>query len=57
MYRSEPRIFRAGPRVHSRVRAPVCEGGEQMIESIVLGLVIACLFVYLVYALLQPEKF
>jgi K+-transporting ATPase KdpF subunit len=33
------------------------EGGAQMIENILLLVIAALLLVYLVYALLRPEKF
>jgi K+-transporting ATPase KdpF subunit len=33
------------------------EGGTEMIETLALGLVTVALLVYLVYALLRPEKF
>jgi K+-transporting ATPase KdpF subunit len=33
------------------------EGGAAMIETLSLGLVTVALLVYLVYALLRPEKF
>jgi K+-transporting ATPase KdpF subunit len=33
------------------------EGGTEMIEMLALGLVTVALLVYLVYALLRPEKF
>jgi K+-transporting ATPase KdpF subunit len=33
------------------------EGGEAMMEILALGLVTTALLVYLVYALLRPEKF
>ncbi len=39
------------------MRAAGGQGGETMIELILLGVVIVGLLAYLVYALLQPEKF
>ncbi len=33
------------------------KGGAAMIETLALGLVTVALLVYLVYALLRPEKF
>jgi K+-transporting ATPase KdpF subunit len=39
------------------VRAARGEGDEEMIETLALGLVTVALLVYLVYALLRPEKF
>jgi K+-transporting ATPase KdpF subunit len=33
------------------------EGGAAMIETLSLGLVTVALLIYLVYALLRPEKF
>ncbi|MDT7812524.1 MAG: hypothetical protein QOJ42_2440 [Acidobacteriaceae bacterium] len=33
------------------------EGDAEMIETLALGLVTVALLVYLVYALLRPEKF
>jgi K+-transporting ATPase KdpF subunit len=42
--------------LHDGLRAVGCEG-EMMIETLLLGLVTVLLLVYLVYALLRPEKF
>lgn len=42
--------------LHERVPAAGYKGGEMM-ETILLGLITVALFVYLVYALLRPEKF
>jgi K+-transporting ATPase KdpF subunit len=39
------------------LRAPGDEGEAGMIETVLLGLVTMLLLVYLVYALLRPEKF
>ena len=39
------------------VRPAGNEGGASMIETIALGSVTVALLVYLVYALLRPEKF
>jgi len=39
-----------------RLRAAGNEG-EQMMETVLLGLVTVALLVYLVFALLRPEKF
>jgi K+-transporting ATPase KdpF subunit len=43
--------------VHHWVRALGGEGETGMIETSLLGLVTVLLLVYLVYALLRPEKF
>jgi K+-transporting ATPase KdpF subunit len=39
------------------VRPARGEGDAEMIETLALGLVTVALLVYLVYALLRPEKF
>jgi K+-transporting ATPase KdpF subunit len=39
------------------VRSARGEGDAEMIETLALGLVTVALLVYLVYALLRPEKF
>jgi K+-transporting ATPase KdpF subunit len=39
------------------MRPARCEGDAEMIETLALGLVTVALLVYLVYALLRPEKF
>ena len=39
------------------VRSARREGGKELIETVMLGLVTVALLVYLVYALLRPEKF
>ena len=44
-------------RLHPRLRTPRPESREVAMELILLGLVTIALLVYLVYALLQPEKF
>jgi K+-transporting ATPase KdpF subunit len=49
-------IFLACDRVHDGLRS-VGNEGEMMIETLLLGLVTVLLLVYLVYALLRPEKF
>ena len=41
----------------NRVRPARGEGDTEMIETLALGLVTVALLVYLVYALLRPEKF
>ena len=43
--------------IHDWLRAPGDEGEAGMIETVLLGLVTMLLLVYLVYALLRPEKF
>jgi K+-transporting ATPase KdpF subunit len=43
-------------RLYDWLRAAGDEGG-QMMETTLLGLVTVALLVYLVYALLRPEKF
>jgi K+-transporting ATPase KdpF subunit len=39
------------------MRPTGCEGDAEMIELLALGVVTVALLVYLVYALLRPEKF
>lgn len=56
MYGCEHFIFLASDRVHGGLRS-VGNEGEIMIETVLLGLVTVLLLVYLVYALLRPEKF
>jgi K+-transporting ATPase KdpF subunit len=50
-------VFRDWDRVRNGMRPVRGEGGEAMIEMLALGLVTVALLVYLVYALLRPEKF
>jgi K+-transporting ATPase KdpF subunit len=56
MYGCKHLIFLASDRVHDGLR-PIRNEGEMMIETLLLGLVTVLLLVYLVYALLRPEKF
>jgi K+-transporting ATPase KdpF subunit len=49
-------IFHGRDCVHDGLR-PVGNEGEMMVETLLLGLVTVLLLVYLVYALLRPEKF
>jgi K+-transporting ATPase KdpF subunit len=43
--------------IRNGVRPTRGEGDTEMIETLALGLVTVALLVYLVYALLRPEKF
>jgi K+-transporting ATPase KdpF subunit len=43
--------------LHCRVRASGAKGDTLMLETSLLAAVTAALLVYLVYALLRPEKF
>jgi K+-transporting ATPase KdpF subunit len=43
--------------IREGVRSATGEGDTEMIETLALGLVTVALLVYLVYALLRPEKF
>jgi K+-transporting ATPase KdpF subunit len=43
--------------IRHRLRPAWREGDAEMIETLALGLVTVALLVYLVYALLRPEKF
>jgi K+-transporting ATPase KdpF subunit len=44
-------------RIRNELRPARGEGDTEMIETLALGLVTVALLVYLVYALLRPEKF
>jgi len=55
--RGEPVIFRHCDWVCKGMRPVRGEGDAAMIETLALGLVTVALLVYLVYALLRPEKF
>ena len=44
-------------RLYPRLRTTCNEGRQIMLELLLLGLVTVSLLVYLVYALLQPERF
>jgi K+-transporting ATPase KdpF subunit len=55
--RGEHVIFRHCDSVCNRVRPVRGEGDSEMIETLLLGFVTVALLVYLVYALLRPEKF
>jgi K+-transporting ATPase KdpF subunit len=57
MYHCERSVFPHLHRLHRRVRTPGIEGGALMLEISLLAAVTAALLVYLVYALLRPEKF
>ena len=55
--RSEHVIFRRCDWVCDGMRSIRHKGDAAMIETLALGLVTVALLVYLVYALLRPEKF
>jgi len=57
VYWSKRAVFRDCYWIHDGVRAVGDEGETGMIETLLLGLVTVLLLVYLVYALLRPEKF
>ena len=50
-------VFCNCDRIHDGVQPVRHEGDVAMIETLALGLVTVALLVYLVYALLRPEKF
>lgn len=50
-------VFHYCDRLHDGVRAAGHEGETGMIETSMLGVVTVLLLIYLVYALLRPEKF
>jgi K+-transporting ATPase KdpF subunit len=50
-------VFRYCDWIRNGVRPVRGEGDAEMIETLTLGLVTMALLVYLVYALLRPEKF
>jgi K+-transporting ATPase KdpF subunit len=50
-------VFRNCDWIYGGVRGTGHEGETRMIETSMLGLVTVLLLVYLVYALLRPEKF
>ncbi len=50
-------LFLARDGIHQRLRQVRREGEQIVIEMIALGIVTISLLVYLVYALLRPEKF
>ena len=50
-------VFRGRNWVHNWLRTVGDEGETRMIETGLLGLVTILLLIYLVYALLRPEKF
>jgi K+-transporting ATPase KdpF subunit len=57
-HRSTGCAFCYGLRVRARLRrSEAAEGGPRMIGNLVLLTLAAILLVYLVYALLRPEKF
>jgi K+-transporting ATPase KdpF subunit len=57
MYRSEHPVFCDCDWIRDGMRQPTHEGETRMIETYLLGLVTVLLLIYLVYALLRPEKF
>lgn len=57
MYRSERPVFCDCDWIHDGMRSAAGEGETGMIETYLLGLVTVLLLIYLVYALLRPEKF
>ncbi|WP_263381370.1 K(+)-transporting ATPase subunit F [Granulicella arctica] len=57
MHSGQRGLLRNSNRLYHRMRTPRHESREVAMELILLGLVTVALLVYLVYALLQPEKF
>jgi K+-transporting ATPase KdpF subunit len=57
VYSGKRAVFRGRDWIHNWVRAAGDEGETGMIETGLLGLVTVLLLIYLVYALLRPEKF
>ena len=57
MYRCQRAVFPDRNQLHDGVRSVGEQGEARMIETLLLGLVTLLLLVYLVYALLRPEKF
>jgi K+-transporting ATPase KdpF subunit len=56
-YRRKRVVFCHCDWIRDGVRPARGEGEAEMIETLALGLVTVALLVYLVYALLRPEKF
>jgi K+-transporting ATPase KdpF subunit len=56
-YRRKRVVFCHCDWIRNGVRPVRGEGDAEMIETLTLGLVTVALLVYLVYALLRPEKF
>jgi K+-transporting ATPase KdpF subunit len=57
LYRGEHVVFLHRDWICHWMRTARGEGDAEMIETLALGLVTVALLVYLVYALLRPEKF
>ena len=57
VYWGKRSVFCACDCIRNGVRSVGDEGVSEMIETLALGLVTVALLVYLVYALLRPEKF
>jgi K+-transporting ATPase KdpF subunit len=57
MHRGECVVFCNCNWIRDGVCPSWAEGGEEVIETLALGLVTVALLIYLVYALLRPEKF
>jgi K+-transporting ATPase KdpF subunit len=57
MYPRQRYIFSHRHRVYQRLRPARQQGEQIMLETILLLIVTLGLLIYLVYALLQPEKF
>jgi K+-transporting ATPase KdpF subunit len=57
LYCGKRAVLRNRDWIHDRLRAARGEGETGMIETGLLGLVTILLLIYLVYALLRPEKF
>ena len=57
MYRCQCVVFPHRDWLHHGMRSVGDEGEAGMIETLLLGLVTVLLLIYLVYALLRPEKF
>jgi len=57
MHHCERRLLPHLHCLHRRLRTPGIKGDTLMLEISLLAAVTAALLVYLVYALLRPEKF
>ena len=57
LHSRDHRILPRQHRLHRRLRSPGSKGEALMLEISLLAAVTSALLVYLVYALLRPEKF
>jgi K+-transporting ATPase KdpF subunit len=57
MHHRQHCLLSAEHRLYRRLRQPAGKGEALMLEIALLSVVTSALFVYLVYALLRPEKF